>query len=124
VVVSYPFPIDSANPFPDSIEIPGYTFKRNDTAVTFVMHFRPGQEDSFFAYYRQRLRANAARYIVTSTRKWQRPIDRAQFCVTAPAGLDVKLSYGPDSTVRRDSLVDYWYTSVKFWPDKDVVVTW
>lgn len=124
-VVSYPFPVDSLNPYPDSILIPGYRFDRNDTAVTFVMHFAPGREDSFFAWYRQPLRSNSARYIVTSTRKWRRPIDRAVFRVSVPARFcGVALSFEPDSIVIVDSVRNYYFTRTRFWPDRDVVVQW
>jgi len=142
-VISYPFPVDSANLYPDSIVIagaghdrnppgisgrvpsPAYRYERSDTAVSFRMRFRPGEEDSFFAYYRQPLRTNSARYIVTTTRKWQRAIDLAQFLVTVPASFhDVKLTYKPDSVVKKDSTVSYYFAHRRFFPDTDIVVTW
>ena len=124
-VISYPFFVDSANRYPDSVDIVGHEFTPNDTAVTFVMHFSPGGEDSFSAYYRQPLEAECARYIVTSTRRWQEPIDTARFRITVPVEFDdVDLSYRPDSVVWRESLVDYYFTQRRFWPDRDVIVTW
>jgi hypothetical protein len=89
------------------------------------MQFRPGAEDSFFAYYRQPLKTNSATYIVTTTRKWKRPIDLARFRVTVPARLaDVKLTYKPDSVKKADSTTSYFFTRKRFYPDKDVTVTW
>lgn len=124
-VVSYPFPVDSLNLYPDSIVIPGHAFTRNDTAVTFMMHFAPGREDSFSAWYRQPLRSNSARYIVTSTRKWRRPIDRASFRLSVPARFcGVTLSFEPDSVVIVGSTRNYYFTRTRFWPDRDVVVEW
>jgi hypothetical protein len=145
----YPFPLDSTHLYPDSIEVrtpnverqtpnartsdsglPSsalelHTFLRQDSGVSFRMQFRPGAEDSFFAYYRQPLKANSATYIVTTTRKWKRPIDLARFRVTVPAGfMDVKLTFKPDSVRKSDSSVSYFFTRRKFFPDKDVVVTW
>lgn len=123
--VFYPFPLDSTHLYPDSIEIRQHAFERQDSGVAFRMRFRPEAEDSFFAYYRQPLKANSATYIVTTTRKWKRPIDLAQFRVTVPAGFkDVKLTFKPDSVVQSDSTVSYFFTRKKFYPDKDVVVTW
>jgi hypothetical protein len=76
-------------------------------------------------FYRQPLRGRLARYIVTTTQRWGRPIDRAQFSVTVPAALrNVRLSYLPDRTERRDSLVTYSFARKGFMPSEDVIVTW
>lgn len=124
-LMSYPFYIDTDCPYPDSVDIIGHAYTPNDTAVTFVMRFSPSGEDSFSAYYRQRLGSRQARYIVTSTRRWQAPIDTAEFRVTVPLEFeDVDLSYEPDSVVWRESLVDYYFTRRRFWPDRDLIVKW
>jgi hypothetical protein len=121
----YPFPLDSNHPYPDSVEIRQHGFQKQDSGVSFRMHFKPGAEDSFFAYYRQPLRANSATYIVTTTRKWQRPIDLAQFRVTVPASFkDVKLTFKADSVAKSDSTVTYHFARKRFFPDRDVTVTW
>ena len=149
----YPFPLDSTHLYPDSMEIRTphsptgaseananrqsadsgirrsalelRTFLRQDSGVSFRVQFRPGAEDSIFAYYRQPLKTNSATYIVTTTRKWKRPIDVAQFRVTVPVGFkDVGLTFKPDSVVKSDSTVSYFFTRGEFFPDKDVTVTW
>ena len=123
--VFYPFPLDSTHLYPDSIDIREHGFQRQDSGVSFRMRFPPEAEDSFFAYYRQSLRTNSATYIVTTTRKWKRPIDLAQFRVTVPAGFkDVKLTFKEDSVANSDSTVTYFFARKKFYPDKDVTVTW
>ena len=124
-VILYPFPIDKAHAFPESVDIRGSRFAASDTAVTFTMRFRPGEEDSFIAWYRQPLRGGAARYIVTSTRKWNRPIDTARFRVTVPFDLpDARLNYRPDSITRTDSTLTWHFTRRRFWPSEDIIVTW
>jgi len=121
----YPFPLDSTHLYPDSIEIRQHGFQRQDSGVSFRMQFRPGAEDSFFAYYRQPLKASSATYIVTTTRKWKRPIDLARFRVSVPASFkDVKLTFKADSVTRSDSTLSYFFTRKKFFPNKDVIVTW
>ena len=55
----YPFPLDSTHLYPDSIEIRQHGFQKQDSGVSFRMQFRPGTEDSFFAYYRQPLKTNS-----------------------------------------------------------------
>jgi hypothetical protein len=121
----YPFPLDSTHLYPDSIDIRQHGFQKQDSGVSFRMRFRPNAEDSFFAYYRQPLRVNSATYIVTTTRKWNRPIDVARFRVTVPASFkDVKLTFKADSVVKTDSLVSYFFMRKRFFPDRDVTVTW
>jgi len=123
--VFYPFPLDSTHLYPDSIDIRQHGFQRQDSGVSFWMRFQPNAEDSFFAYYRQPLRVNSATYIVTTTRKWKRPIDLARFRVTVPAGFkDVNLTFKPDSVARSDISVSYFFSRKRFFPDKDVTVTW
>ncbi len=123
--IFYPFPTDSNQLYPDSIEIHGQRFSESDSGVFFRKKFVPGAGDSFFAYYRQPLRAGSARYIITSTRKWHRPIDLARFRVTVPASFqDVKLSFRPDSSAKTDSTITYYFTRARFYPDRDLVVTW
>ncbi len=142
--VFYPFPLDSTHLYPDSIELRTtnanrqspesevrrselgvLSFIRQDSGVAFRMRFRPEAEDSFFAYYRQPIKVNSATYIVTTTRKWKRPIDLARFRVTLPASFqDVSLTFKPDSVVRLDGTVSYYFAKTRFYPDKDVRVTW
>lgn len=121
----YPFPLDSFHRYPDSIAVPGRRFERADSGISFYAKFRPGKEDSVATFYRQPLNGNRARYIVTTTRKWKRPIDAARFQVTVSVGLrNPKLNYQPDSTSRADSTITYWFTCRSFFPSEDVVVTW
>ena len=124
-VIFYPFPLDSIHAWPDSVSVPGYEFERSDSGVSFKMHFRPQTEDSFLAYYRQPLHGRQARYIVTTTQVWKRAIDQARFRIVVPADFkDVKLNYKPDAVTRTDSTVVYSFIRHKFFPDKDVIVTW
>lgn len=124
-VIFYPFPLDSIHGWPDSVSVPGYEFERADSGVSFKMRFEPQAENSFLAYYRQPLRGRAARYIVTTTQAWQRAIDTAYFRVIVPADFrGVKLSYKPDAVARTDSSVIYSFTRRRFFPNKDVIVSW
>ena len=124
-IISYPFPLDSFHGYPDSVALSGYRFQLVDSAARFVMRFPPGEEVSFTAWYRQPLYGPEARYIVTTTRHWRRPLDRAEFAVTVPAELpDARLNYQPDSTRQTDSTLTWFFTRRKFYPAEDVIVTW
>lgn len=125
VIFFFPFPVDSSIQFPDSIAIPDCPFTRTDSGVSFKKRFRPQGEDSFFVYYRQPLRGNTARYIVTTIRRWKRPVDLASFTVNVPVEFkDVRLNWTPDSVQKSDTNITYFLTFRKFYPDKDIVITW
>lgn len=124
-IISYPFPLDSNHAFPDSVCLFGRRFSLTDTSARFVMRLVPGREDSFTAWYRQPLCGTQARYIVTTTRQWRRPIDRAQFRVTVPASLPgATVNYEPDSTRRTDSTLTWFFNRLGFYPAEDVIVSW
>ncbi|MEO0069780.1 MAG: hypothetical protein ABIK18_03190, partial [candidate division WOR-3 bacterium] len=96
VIFFFPFPLDSIIQYPDSIAIFGYQFTKTDSGVSFKKRFRPQSEDSFYVYYRQPLRGNSARYIVTTIRRWKRPVDLASFTVRVPIKFkDVRLNWTP-----------------------------
>ncbi|OYD14777.1 hypothetical protein CH330_07655 [candidate division WOR-3 bacterium JGI_Cruoil_03_51_56] len=121
----YPFPIDSVQNYPDSIGISRSRFTYSDSGLSFTLKLRPRSEDSFSAYYRQTLKGNSARYIVTTTRKWKRPIDLARFQITVPARFrNVRLNYKSDSVRTTDSIITYFFARCKFFPSEDVIISW
>ena len=74
--------------------------------------------------YRQALHGTRARYIVSTTRDWDRPLTRARFEIRLPDGAEpIRFSHafapepGPEGTV-------YVYEAEDFWPDRDITVTW
>lgn len=124
-LVFYPFPLDSFHSWPDSIWTGGLPFQFADSGVMLRLDLPARGEDSLFVYYRQPHHGAEARYIVTTTRKWRRPIDLARFTVTVPAAFeDVALTHTPDSAARQAGAVTYYITRRAFWPDSDIVVRW
>jgi hypothetical protein len=76
------------------------------------------------AVYRQEVLTSYARYIVTTTRAWQRPIRRARFDVRLPFGA-VPLDFSHPFQACGDSLDRYYrYEAQDFFPDRDITVTW
>lgn len=76
------------------------------------------------AVYRQALRTNYARYIVTTTRSWRRPLSLARFEIRLPPGaIPIEFSYPFEP--RMDSIGPYYgFESRGFFPDRDVTVRW
>jgi len=75
------------------------------------------------AVYRQALRADYARYIVTTTRAWERPLRRAEFEIRLPAGAEpVEFSFPFAPSTEAPGL--YRYEATEFLPDRDITVRW
>jgi len=87
--------------------------------------FPPKAAKTFFAYYEQKLKGNTARYIVKTTRQWQRPLDLARFEITLPKNeLNYKISYPADSIKEESSYQKIYFTRRNFFPKEDVIINW
>ncbi|MFH1144150.1 MAG: hypothetical protein V1774_06375 [Candidatus Eisenbacteria bacterium] len=108
----------------------------------------------FHAVYRQALLENYARYIVTTTRAWGKPLRRALFTITLPPGAEIlKASYaftpaeaeacaanaggrapaGSAASAARTAAPEpeqapgsrcYSFQARMFWPAEDILVEW
>ncbi len=80
-----------------------------------------GERFEIRAVYRQLLRREYARYIVTSTKAWKRPLRHARFELSLPPGAVLTRSSYP--FVRGEQ--ELWiYETEQFLPDVDIVVEW
>jgi len=83
----------------------------------------PGDTLVAAAVYRQALRSEYARYIVTTTRAWGEPLRHAGFEIRLPAGaepLDFSFPF-----VRSEAEAGlYTYAADEFYPDRDIIVRW
>jgi hypothetical protein len=76
------------------------------------------------AIYRQKLNAEYARYIVTTTRLWGLPLRRASFEIRLPPGA-VPLDFSfPFERRTASGEIYYVYQVRDFFPDRDIVVRW
>lgn len=131
--IEYPFPIDRSHPYPASVRVYDETgdeprpmgFLHGRSSVRWLMHFGPREERLVRVHYWQDIFEPSATYIVSSTQKWERPIELAEFEFRVPAGLgETRMSFTPDrSDVSGDTLV-YYMRREDFLPDEDFVVTW
>lgn len=75
------------------------------------------------AVYRQALLGDYARYIVTTTRAWERPLRRAEFEIRLPAGAEpLGFSFPFAPSTEEPGL--YRYEAAEFLPDHDITVRW
>ena len=76
------------------------------------------------AVYRQKIKADYARYIVTTTRVWGRPLRRASFEIRLPPGAEpLDFSFPFERRGERGESY-YAYQAQDFFPDRDIVVRW
>ncbi len=76
------------------------------------------------AIYRQEIKAEYARCILTTARLWGRPLRRASFEIRLPAGAEpLEFSYPFERRQARGEIL-YVYTVQDFFPDRDIVVRW
>lgn len=76
------------------------------------------------AVYRQGLRGRWARYIVTTTSSWGRPLDRARFELLLPPGEKPRESTYAFRAARVDGRHGWVYEARRFAPERDVDVAW
>jgi len=76
------------------------------------------------AVYRQAIRTEYARYIVTTARVWGRPLSYAAFEIRLPPGAEpIEFSY-PFEARESDGRTVYAWETEAFFPDRDIVVRW
>jgi hypothetical protein len=74
--------------------------------------------------YRQARRTNYARYIVTTTRHWQRPLSHARFEIYLPVGA-TPTSFSFPFRPQEDGAMRYYvYETEQFMPAQDITVEW
>jgi hypothetical protein len=131
--IEYPFPVDRFHPYPATVRVYDETgseprpmgFLQGRSSVRWMMRFGPNEERRVRVHYWQDVFEPSATYIVSSTQKWERPIELAEFEFRVPSGLgEVQTSFTPDrSDVSGDTIV-YYMRREDFLPDDDLVVTW
>jgi hypothetical protein len=129
IVLFYPFPTDTIYSTVDSLllfnsnrnlEITNY--KTVKTGIIFNL-----ETDSLTLLcisYRQQLKGNKARYILTTTQQWGKPLEEVTYELIVPADLTItSFSYPPDDQQKIDNKVIYYWSKENFWPMKDMVFT-
>ena len=83
-----------------------------------------GPELEVRTLYRQALNSGYARYIVTTTQAWGRPLRHARFEIYLPTGAEPQRFSFPFERQEADGKVFYLYEAEDFLPDRDIVVEW
>lgn len=124
----FPFPVDSTHLYPDFIYLfqnRALPFLKSDTGIYFKIMMEPKSEVLFKVYYHQKIKEPSAQYIITTLKKWKKPIQKADFIITLPKDFpSINLSYPPDSIRERNNKKYYFITKKNFMPEKDILIHW
>ncbi|MEO0083596.1 MAG: DUF4424 family protein [candidate division WOR-3 bacterium] len=123
--IFYPFPIDQYHCYPESIFVEEFVYLKNDSGIDLIMRFKAIGIDTLKIFYRQKLKRNQARYILTTTKNWKIPLQRANFIIDMPDNLKrIKFSYRPDSVHYQGMRKSYYITKKDFMPKQDLIIRW
>ena len=125
-ILFYPFPADDDPLSIDSVSVTEtpvaeeqLLVHRSDKGFSFLVQLKAGEEKAYHIFYRQKV-SHHARYILTSTRQWGNPLEKAFYQLKVP--LEIKptsFSYPPDYQEENlDETIYIWYRE-NFMPDKD-----
>ncbi len=130
-----PFPVDLDHPPPVGLALD--LVRDGDGGLeplTPVVHgddvsvrllFRPRQALRLRLHYLQPSAVPRGRYLLTTTRAWGRPVGRATFELSLPAGTEqVSSSYGLQPLPARGGRARYGFERAGFWPDRDWDFAW
>ena len=95
-----------------------------DNAISFNITIPPKDTVDLNIFYRQKS-SNKNTYILTTTRAWGKPLDKAIYTLTTPKSLSIdSFSYKPDSNRVVDDKRLYFWQKYHFLPklDFDIVI--
>jgi len=104
-----------------------HTAEENRVLVDFIIE--PKQRVSVKVRYHEAIKDNHAEYIITSIRKWQRPVGKALFIVKLPASFKAPLFSFADNLVEKSGVegspyVVYTFRMRDLYPDKEFQIAW
>ena len=127
----YPFPIDSCLTYPDPINIfsvqkhENISFLRVKKGIFFSIEIPPQKTVLYKVFYSQSTVNNKAEYILTTTKKWGKALEKADFIIKIPSELELKfLSYDYDEIEKIDEYLIYKIHKENFMPQKNLIVEW
>jgi hypothetical protein len=131
IPLSYPFPVDSSADYPCFIEVKdtrtaqAIAFGRQGQAIMFSVGVRTGDTTAVTVVYKQRVKKNSGRYILTTTGIWGRPLVDSRYSVSVPDTMTLTyVSYECDSVATAGNRLVYQFFKKKFMPDRDLAFVW
>lgn len=133
--IVYPFPVDESHFPPDSILVTSKTTDskkpikhkayKNGDKISCILPLEAGDCNIMEVYYRQKLKEKRARYILTTTSRWGKPFDFAEYEIFISTDFDsVNVNYPCDLDHQDEKWQKFYFSAKNFMPDKDLLVRW
>jgi hypothetical protein len=127
----YPFVVNPGFPYPDSIAVTNLitgeevAYTRGERGVFFRIHVPPEDSAAYGVRYWQRAPLHEARYILTTTAHWKRPLEEAEYVVKIPGTCRLTFaSLGWDQIREARGYQTCVLRRRDFTPEADLVVRW
>jgi hypothetical protein len=131
----YPFPVDESQDFPHQIsafritnegdERLDVTSRRPANAVRLDLSMGRKSSGEMKVTYSQKLRAQEARYILTTTKAWGKPLRSADYEIIVPENLRIiSMSFPFDGVETSAGKRHYYLHKEDFMPQTDLIVRW
>ena len=129
-----PFPIDAAHPAPsvfsiaevtaDGASLKDITPRNYHDGIVFRLWFAPQQEKWIRVDYVQSAFRPEGRYILMTTRKWNRPLDFGEYILHLPGGSELATSNYELQTKLGEQERRYSFWRSNFYPGEDWEFSW
>jgi hypothetical protein len=124
-MINYPLPRLTDGPLFDTIlvfseEEPAVPLQINvhDTMVIFSITMQPGSEKQITIIYSQRHNGNYAKYILTTTKYWGKPLQQADFTLVVPPYIHIQTCFEPP-----DKISEFEGTHIYHWARQNFMPT-
>jgi len=121
VPISYPFPnsssvVDSSWVY-NCISLNNVPFYTGKNDLSFVIYVLPKDSPVIRIGYRERHNGHIARYILTTTKYWNRPLLEASYSLFVPPYITItRFSYKPDTSIINNNGTLYLFRKKNFMP--------
>ena len=83
----------------------------------FKVLIKSNEEVAYRIKYGQKVKGNAAKYIITTTQKWEKPFELADYSLKFPAQIVIdSISIAPDSVEKTPDFCKYYWLRYNFMP--------
>ncbi len=133
--VAFPFYVDGVSHYPH--EIRAYAADGDDTltietkalegqnAIRMRIPMKPRQVTVWYLNYTQRIESDYARYILTSTSAWGKPLEEATYRFIIPTDYRIIETWPSADKARRiEPNLEIWCEKINFMPDQDMRIFW
>jgi hypothetical protein len=129
--IFYPFPLDSNAAFPHYIDVKRYdsrkaiAYRQLTNGIEWRQTVPARGLDSVLVVYRQKVKKGIGQYIVSTTKLWDKPLQKADFKVRVPPNtLMTFWTFQTDSMCTNNDTLIYYSQFKSFMPDEEMNVRW